>query len=214
MRLSLTDLSIGIIAAAAAILCAIAVRREFFEQANPSAPREVSNWEQMRRGGQHIGSGSNEPDVVEFADFECPYCARAEIVIDSVAIRYPKKFQLAYYYYPLTSIHPNAFKSAEAAECAARQGRFRTAHDVLYRHSAELASVGWDSIGRESGVPNLERFRNCIDGDSVRSVIEANVKVGRALDFAGTPAFIIDGILYPNGLDAADLRAKLLAIVK
>lgn len=213
MRPSLSDIATVAVAVAALLVGGAAVHRQFFQPNDPNAPRPVTGWAQLRSGARELGSGA-KATVVEFADFECPYCATAVSVLDSLQREHPGRLTIGYRYFPLTRIHPAAFKGAEAAECAARQGRFDAAYHALYRHSRVLDTLSWSTIADEAHVPDPNAFQSCMDKDAPRATIERDIALGRSLAVAGTPTFIVDGTLYPAGLNARQLREAIEAALQ
>ncbi len=93
-------------------------------------------------GDAHIRGKAGAPvTIVEFSDFQCPYCEQAYPTIKQVEKEYGDKVVLAYKYFPLVSIHPRAQKSAEAAACASDQGKFWEMHDALFEHQSDWSSL-------------------------------------------------------------------------
>ena len=79
--------------------------------------------------------------IVEFSDFQCPYCGQVYPVVKQILKDYGDKVVFAYKYFPLVSIHPRAEKSAEAAACASDQGKFWEMHDALFEHQSDWSSL-------------------------------------------------------------------------
>ena len=90
---------------------------------------------------QTKGSKNATVTIVEFSDFQCPYCERAYPVINAVLKTYGDKVLLAYKHFPLVTIHPHAQKTAEAAVCAAEQGKFWEFHNALFEHQSDWSSI-------------------------------------------------------------------------
>jgi len=143
--------------------------------------------------------GSGRTALVEFADYECPFCGRhardiyplvKEQLIDAGRLRY------VFMNYPLTEIHPQAFKASEAAECAADQDRFWSMHKLLFASATAMAHADLvahaDALGLDSG-----RFRKCLAGEKADKVL-ADMQRGRQLGVNGTPAFFF-GRVAPDG---------------
>ena len=87
------------------------------------------------------GKAGSKVTIVEFSDFQCPYCSRAYPVVNQVMKEYGDKVQLVFKQFPLVSIHPHAQKAAEAAACAADQGKFWEMHNALFEHQSEWSSL-------------------------------------------------------------------------
>ena len=131
--------------------------------------------------------------VVEWSDYQCPYCAQAEkqtlAAIDARFIQ-TGKVQLAVRHHPLTAIHPQAQKAAEAALCAGRQGRFWEMHTVLFQNSKNL--TGAELTNRAAGVGlDLRRFAACLERGEMTKQVEQDVAAARTLGLSGTPVFLI-----------------------
>jgi protein-disulfide isomerase len=94
-----------------------------------------------------VGNASTKGDanaavkMIEYSDFQCPFCSRAFPTVEQVLKEYSGKVQLAYKHYPLKSIHPRAQKAAEVVECAKDQGKFWEMHDALFKYQSDWASL-------------------------------------------------------------------------
>ncbi len=206
----LSDLATYVIALCAIVIAGLAVRNEFYPpRTDLGQERPIREWRGLAAEGHQLGSVNAPVQVVEFSDFECPFCARAESAMRVVQSIHRNRINVSYLHFPLTSIHEHAFKAAIASECAGRQGRFAAYHDLLFSQHDSIGLKSWERFAIESGVPDLKSFRLCVDTDEPRSIIERHVVLGRELGFAGTPAFIIDGTLYPNGLSTRELTKHL-----
>jgi protein-disulfide isomerase len=146
--------------------------------------------------------------IVEFADFSCPYCKKAEASLKEVLAKYPGKVSLSFRDYPLRDIHPQAELAAEAARCAGEQGRFWEYHDLLYG--------GSDQHDRDNLVVNArvlqldeKRFDTCLDSGKYKPEIDKDLQDGARAGVTGTPGFFIDGIF----LDGAQPPAAFDKII-
>jgi protein-disulfide isomerase len=129
--------------------------------------------------------------MVEFADFECPYCLRAFPTVKQVIAAYGDKVRLVYRNYPLPQ-HPNARPAAEAAQCANDQGKFWPYHDKLFGDPTKLGEADLKKTAAELGL-DTERFNTCFDAHIHQSRIEADIKAANAAGMAATPSFFING---------------------
>jgi protein-disulfide isomerase len=131
-------------------------------------------------------------EVVEFSDFQCPYCARALPVLDSLAALHGAEVRLVYRHYPLSSIHPDAERAAQAAVEAHRQGAFWDYHDLLFRHQDRLAGadlIGYaDSLGLDA-----EAFGEALGAGTHAAAVAADRELGATLGVTGTPTFFVNG---------------------
>lgn len=142
---------------------------------------------------------SGPPDapitIVEFTDYQCPFCRRYfEQTYAELRGRYGEQLRYVVRNLPLTSIHPNAQKAAEAAECAHDQGRFWDYHDLLFQRSREL---GTDSLKRYAAELGLSQpvFDQCLDSGSKETLVNSDVREAFLNGARGTPSFFINGYL-------------------
>jgi protein-disulfide isomerase len=138
------------------------------------------------------GSPDAPVQIVEFSDFECPFCRRAESTVQAVVAKYQGKVSLAYRDFPLNGIHPSAQQAAEASRCAADQGKFWAYHERLFASEA-LDVKTLKSHARDVGLDQA-KFDTCLDSGRLREAVERDADLGRNAGVSGTPAFFINGI--------------------
>lgn len=144
---------------------------------------------------EHIVGGKNaKVTIVEYSDFECPFCSRAYPTMKQVLDTYGDDVRLVYRHYPL-SFHPQAQKAAEASECAADQGKFWEYHDVVFENQALLAGgvTQMKKWAADLGL-NATRFNNCLDSGEKASKVLTQMNEGSALGVSGTPGFFVNGV--------------------
>jgi len=139
--------------------------------------------------------------IVEFSDFECPYCRSAEKTVQAVLAKYAGKVSLAYRDFPLSSIHPGAQGAAEASRCAADQGKYWAYHDRLLA-SPSLAVAKLKELANEVSL-DRKKFDACVDAGSKRAAVDSDAQEGRLAGVSGTPAFFINGIPLVGAQPAA-----------
>jgi protein-disulfide isomerase len=129
--------------------------------------------------------------VVEFSDYECPYCKRSQRVLGQIASEYEGRIRLVFKDFPLDS-HPGARPAAEAARCAGTAGRYWEYHDLLFIAQPDF---GRDSLIGYAGRLGLNRdvFAACLDGGTNRKAVEQDLREGIAVGVRGTPTFLING---------------------
>jgi protein-disulfide isomerase len=147
--------------------------------------------------------------LVEFGDFQCPYCAGLEPTLDKVMKNYGDKVRLVFRQYPLESIHPQAWKSAEASLCAREQGKFWELHDAMYGDQKLLGVPDLKSTAARLGV-DADRFNQCLDTGKYEDAIRADVRAGEAAGITGTPALFVNGRLVPGGAAGYDVLEKII----
>jgi len=153
------------------------------------------------------GSPDAPVQIVEFSDFECPFCRRAEATIQAVVAKYHGKVSLAYRDFPLSAIHPSAQRAAEASRCAAEQGRFWDYHARLFADQS-LDAKTLKSHAKDIGLDQA-RFDLCLDTNRLREAVDRDAQQGRLAGVTGTPAFFINGIPL-NGAQPAAAFEKII----
>jgi protein-disulfide isomerase len=147
--------------------------------------------------------------IVEFGDYECPSCRRAEVHVEAIRRKYPEEVAVVRRHFPL-SYHPNAYRAARAAECAAQQGRYEDFHAALYRAStADLVDARMEAIVARAQVPDASLFAQCVNAESTVPEIERDIAKAEELNLRGTPSFIVNGILLGGIPDSLKFQALL-----
>jgi len=152
-------------------------------------------------GSDHaLGPITAPVTLVEYGDFECPHCGRAYYVVKSLKVRLGPHLRIIFRHFPLTTIHPHAFRAAEATEAAAAQDAFWPMHDTLYEHQESLDQA---SLVRAAATMGLERRRfvdeleRGVYAQRVREQFMTGVRSG----VNGTPTFFINGFRHNGGYD-------------
>ncbi len=146
--------------------------------------------------------------LIEFADFQCPYCRRMEPVVRQLLAKYPQDVRLVYRQLPLTSLHPDAMHAAQASLCADAQGRFWEMHDALFRDPPALGTADLKATAARLGL-NTGDFDKCLDGGSTEPLITRDTDDALAHGVDGTPGLFING----RFLDGAVPLERLSAVV-
>jgi len=140
----------------------------------------------------HIRGDEKAPiTIIEYSDFECPYCSRFYPTMEQVMEDYDGQVRWIYRHFPL-SFHPNAMTAALASECAAEQGKFWEMADALDENYADLSSEVYAKIASDLKL-NTSQFADCMESEKYTDKIEAQAQAGAAAGVTGTPgSFIID----------------------
>ena len=109
--------------------------------------------------------------IVEFSDYQCPFCARSEGLIDQALAAYPKQARFTYKHFPLTSNHPQALPAALAAVAAQKQGKFWEMHEILFANQQALSNEQIEQYARKIGL-DMARFKKDIDSEEVKAQVE------------------------------------------
>ncbi len=142
-------------------------------------------------GHPTLGPDGAPVTIVEFGDFQCPFCARAEASIKEVRGKYGDKIKLVYMDFPLP-IHNHAMDAAKAARCANEQGKFWPYHDALFADQSKLAPADLKATAKRLGL-DTAKFDACFDKGKYEAAVQEDAKYGQQLGVDGTPTFYIDG---------------------
>jgi protein-disulfide isomerase len=143
--------------------------------------------------------------IVEFSDFQCPYCKNSESTLDELLTKYSGRVKLAYLDFPLPEIHPRAESAAEAARCAGEQGKFWEYHDALYADQSKLDASQLLARARTLHLDE-KSFQSCLNSGKYKSKIEADLEQGRKVGVAGTPGFFVNGVFLSGARSPADFE--------
>lgn len=130
--------------------------------------------------------------IVEFSDFECPFCAEAFPVVRELLSKYGDRVQFVYRHFPVESIHPDAYSSAVAAQCAHAQGKFMAYHDRLFLNQESLGSEALQQYAVQAGI-EPRAFATCLTNATAGSEVATDLADGVALGVRATPTWFING---------------------
>lgn len=154
---------------------------------------------------EHVLGDPDAPvTVLEYADFECPYCAAAAPVLRRLVEESGGRVRLVFRHFPIASIHPHALTAALAAEAAGAQGAFWPMHDLLFARQARLGDTALRAYAEELG---LDGGR--VVGEAAQQFadkVEADFAAGLEDEVAGTPTVVVDGKPYTGRMELAALR--------
>ena len=171
---------------------------------NTSAPLtpEVSKYD-------HAQGPTNAPvTLVEYGDYQCPYCGEAHPVVKRLQKALGKRLLFVFRNLPLTEAHPYAMIAAEAAEAAALQGKFWEMHDLIYENQADLEPDILPVWAEEAGL-DLNKFGSAIKQGAVTKRIKEDLMSGMKSGVNGTPSFFINGVGYEGEPDYDSLKVAL-----
>jgi protein-disulfide isomerase len=157
----------------------------------------------------HIQGPPEAPVIlVEYGDYECPYCGAAYPLVKTIVKRLGPKLRFVFRNMPLNQMHPNAELAAEAAEAAGAQGKFWEMHDALYEHQAELGPQLVRRLARRLQL-DAPKFEDDLVSRKFRDHVKRDFMSGVRSGVAGTPTFFINGERYDGELDERSLTAAL-----
>jgi protein-disulfide isomerase len=146
--------------------------------------------------------------LVEYGDFQCPHCGQAHLVLNELLARFDQDVRLVFRHFPLTQIHPDAQRAAEASEAAGAQGRFWEMHDALFENQDALDLESIAEYAQEIGLDMTEFVRDLAAGvytERVREDFLSGVRSG----VNGTPTFFINGNRHDGPWDLASMTAAI-----
>ncbi len=175
-------------------VAALAVAGQWFPRLG-TAPPKIQNWESLTEGTHRIGPVTAPVQIIEFADFQCPYCAEPRPKLLELRRRCPDDVAILYRHLPLRESHPHAFAAALASECAAAQDRFVAFQDLLYQEQRVIGLKSWREFAQEAGVEDLDDFEECVREERFRERVAADVRMADAYGIHETPTLIVNGVI-------------------
>jgi protein-disulfide isomerase len=158
----------------------------------------------------HVQGPPDAPaTLVEYGDYECPFCGQAHPIVRAVQRRLGRQLRFAYRHFPLTEIHPHALGAAEAAEAAGAQGRFWPMHDLLFENQHALDDRSLVRYAEALGL-DVPRFVTEIAEHTHEPKIREHFMSGVRSGVNGTPTFFINGIRHDGPWDVDTLTEALL----
>lgn len=138
------------------------------------------------------GAAEAQVTVVEFSDFQCPFCKQMHTTLSKLLEFYPGKVKLVYRDFPVDSTHRQARQAAHAARCANDQGKFWEYHDVLFTESPKLTRAELKLYAQQVGL-DAAKFETCLSSGIHSAAVQKDIDEGKRLGITGTPAFFING---------------------
>ena len=160
----------------------------------PALPTPVQNNHSVP-----VGWNGTQVQVIEFSDFECPFCRRGSQIIAELQQSYGPQIAVEFKHFP---VHKDSQKAAEAAECARDQDMFWEYHDLLFSHQGSLGVEKLKRYAADLGL-DAEAFALCLDSGSMASKVKADYQAGLSYGIQGTPTYFINGRLIEGAQDIA-----------
>jgi len=152
--------------------------------------------------GHARGPESARVIIIEFSDYQCPYCARAEPIIADVMARYPEDVRFVYRHLPL-AMHPEARGASEAAVCAEEQGRFWDYHALLFANQRALTPEDLATYATQLGL-DMTAFEACLHSESTAERVGLDMAEAQRAGVTGTPAFFVNGVPFHGARPTAE----------
>ena len=168
----------------------------------PKLTRPVTDQDHVR------GPGDARVTLVEYGDFECPYCRDVQPIVAQLRSRFGDRLRYVFRHFPITTMHPDAQLAAEAAEAAAAQGKFWEMHDLLFQHQGAFAEEHLVQYAVDLGL-DVDRFRQELDENVHAGRVRQDFMSGVRSGANGTPTFFLNGVRYDGAWDLDSLRAEI-----
>jgi protein-disulfide isomerase len=158
-----------------------------------AAPSPDQKFEVQAGSSPSRGPKNAPVTIVEWSDFQCPFCGRVEPTLKQIMDQYPGKVRVVWKNQPLP-FHPNAMPAAEAAMAAYEQGndKFWAFHDKFFENQTQLSPAFYEATAKDAGV-DVSKWKSSVDGHHTQAAIQADMTAGSALGANGTPTFFING---------------------
>jgi len=165
-------------------------------------------------GADYIRGGKNAKiTLIVVSDFQCPYCQRHEDTMNQLLDEYGSKIRVVWRNMPLTSIHPNAQKAAEASECAGEQGKFWEMHDKMFANQSALAVADLKSYAQALGL-NADNFDSCLDTGKYASKVSKQSAEAEAAGISGTPGTFVNNQLVKGAYPIETFKGIIDGLLK
>ncbi|MEH1871547.1 MAG: DsbA family protein [Nostoc sp.] len=146
--------------------------------------------------------------LIEFSDFQCPYCANAHQTLKQFMARHQDEVTLVYKHYPLTSIHPEAIPAAKAAWAANKQGKFWQYQDALFAQQDKLGEKLYVALAKKLKL-DLSEFNQQRNSQEVSAVIQKDQQIAEKLGIKGTPFFFLNGETFAGAVPLSEMESVL-----
>ena len=159
-----------------------------------------------------LGPANAKVTLIEYSDFECPYCGRHAPTVSQLMKEFPKDVRLVFRHYPL-SFHANAQKAGEASECVAKLGgnnAFWKMHDKLFANNTKLSEEAYVTWAKESGVKEAA-FKTCLSSGEMAGRVASDLASGNDAGVEGTPATFVNGTLVSGAVPYEMLKAAAVS---
>ncbi|MEH1835804.1 MAG: thioredoxin domain-containing protein [Nostoc sp.] len=163
--------------------------------------------------GESPITGAREQKIVliEFSDFQCPFCAKAHKTLKQFMAKHQDEVTLVYKHFPLTAIHPEAIPAAKAAWAASQQGKFWQYQDALFTKQDKLGEKLYINIAKNLKL-DLSQFKQQRNSAEVNAVIEKDKQLAQKLGIRGTPFFFINGETFSGAVPLSKMESVLSSL--
>lgn len=195
---------------AAVVVAGVVLFRTLGPDPSPPGSRELPDWQRYANDGHRLGLETAAVTIIEFGDYQCPYCRESEAHLTAIRRKHGNDVSLVYRHFPLPG-HGSAYPAARAAECAGQQDRFWEFHGLLYSTDSwmeDTSEAELAELADQARVASLEEFARCLADREIDDIVNADVAAGQGLGIQATPTFLVNGELHVGVLDS--LRFEVL----
>lgn len=187
--------------------------KEFTVSGEGASNVKVDKTRLVRDNSASLGSSNATIQIVEFVDFECPYCQESYAVIRGLATEYGDRIHYVFRHYPVEVLHEHAEESAIASVCAAEQDKFWPYHDRLFQNQSQLDDDSLRQHALSVGI-NVDMFDRCRTSEAARATVLRDVADGNALGVRGTPTWFINGERVEGAIPETVFRQIIEALLQ
>jgi protein-disulfide isomerase len=175
------------------------------EKAQAELEEQFKSPVNIELGDAPVKGPANAPiTIVEFSDFECPYCARGASTVEEVLKAYPDKVKVAFKNLPLP-FHKNADPAARAALAAGKQGKFWEMHDLLFENQRGLNQAYYEASAKKLGL-DMAKFKADMESEAIKKQVKDDAALAKKVGISGTPGFSVNGVLVKGAYPFAHFK--------
>lgn len=175
----------------------------------PPTPPPAAKVDIAVTDSDHIRGDKNAPiTIIEYSDFQCPFCQRFHDTMKQVMEAYPNDVRWVYKHFPLDSIHPYARGAAEASECAGDQDKFWEFTDILYANQSSIKPDYFSEVAKDLGL-NTKTFDDCLSSGKYASLVTDQFNEGRQNGVTGTPGNFINGQIVKGAVPFSQMQTMI-----
>lgn len=184
-------------------------KRKLTAGLSPSIGNNEFLIESSEQKEEHVRGDIDAPvTIVEFSDFQCPFCLKFHPTMMQVMQNYQGQVKWVYKHFPLDSVHPQARPAAEASECAAEQNKFWEFADGLFENQSKLGETLYKDLASQFGL-DMNQFEYCVSSRKYKDKVEQDLQQGIALGVEGTPGNFINGQSVPGAVPYETLKSSI-----